>query len=409
MRRSLNILHTTEFYAPSLGGSQEVIRQISERLVQRGHNVTVATTRLRERDYAELNGVVIEDFDISGNRVKGLRGEVERYLDLVKRPDIDVMLNYAAQVWPTDLILPSLNDLKAKKVLVPLGLSKLYHPEYADYYAEMRKWLKSYDAGIYLSNEYRDIEFARSCEALNSVVIPNGASENEFGNEARIDIRQRLGIPQDHFLILLVGTHSGLKGHMEAIKIFSQARIGKATLLVIANDQGRGCGTKCRLLKRAFSLDPRPRLSQKNLIMTELPREETVAAYNEADLFLFPSNIECSPLVLFEAMASGTPFLTTDVGNASEIIDWSGGGVIMPTIKDGQGYSHALINESSKLLEDLYFDTDRRSRMARSGQEAWHSKFTWDKIVKSYEDLYLALVDGEFKGDLKEDERAMAR
>jgi L-malate glycosyltransferase len=54
------------------------------------------------------------------------------------------------------------------------------------------------------------------------------------------------------------------------------------------------------------------------------PRE-TVAAYQAADLFLFPSDIERSPVVLFEAMASRTPFLTTAVGNAEEIFGWSGG------------------------------------------------------------------------------------
>ena len=40
----MKILHTVEYYAPSVGGAQEVVRQISERMVQRGHQVTVATT-----------------------------------------------------------------------------------------------------------------------------------------------------------------------------------------------------------------------------------------------------------------------------------------------------------------------------------------------------------------------------
>jgi L-malate glycosyltransferase len=409
MRRSLNILHTTELYAPSLGGSQEVIRQLSERLAERGHNVTVATTRLPERDYTELNGVVIEEFEISGNRTKGVRGEIERYLERVHRPDIDVLLNYSAQVWPTDLILPNLKDLKARKVLVPLGFSNLFHPDYADYFSRMGQWLKDYDACVYLSHNYRDIDFARSCGASNSIVIPNGASEEEFGRELDLSIKDRLGIPRDHFLIIHVGTHTGLKGHEEAMKIFNQANIGRATLLIIANDQGRGCGTKCRVLKGAFSLDPRPRLSKKALVMTELTREETVAAYKEADLFLFPSNIECSPLVLFEAMASGTPFLTTDVGNASEIIDWTGGGALLPTIKDERGYSHAIIRGSAKLLEELYLDVDRRSRMARNGQEAWRSKFTWEEIAKRYEELYLALVDGTFEQETMDERKIMAR
>jgi len=44
----VNILHTVEFYSPSVGGAQEVVRQISELLVKRGHDVTVATMSLAQ-------------------------------------------------------------------------------------------------------------------------------------------------------------------------------------------------------------------------------------------------------------------------------------------------------------------------------------------------------------------------
>ena len=44
----MKILHTVEFYHPSVGGMQEVVKQLSERLVRLGHNVTVATSQLKE-------------------------------------------------------------------------------------------------------------------------------------------------------------------------------------------------------------------------------------------------------------------------------------------------------------------------------------------------------------------------
>ena len=65
-----------EFYYPSVGGVQEVVRQIAERLVKRGHEVTVATTWLRQRRSREINGVNIEAFRVSGNLVNGIKGEV---------------------------------------------------------------------------------------------------------------------------------------------------------------------------------------------------------------------------------------------------------------------------------------------------------------------------------------------
>ncbi len=47
----MNILHTSEFYSPGVGGEQEVVKQLSERLAARGHEVTVATTRLFDEGY----------------------------------------------------------------------------------------------------------------------------------------------------------------------------------------------------------------------------------------------------------------------------------------------------------------------------------------------------------------------
>jgi hypothetical protein len=73
----MKILHTVEFYHPSIGGTQEVVKQISERLVKSGHDVTIATTRLPERNARDLNGVRIEEFDVSGNAVRGLSGETK--------------------------------------------------------------------------------------------------------------------------------------------------------------------------------------------------------------------------------------------------------------------------------------------------------------------------------------------
>src|SRR4030095_5092779 len=57
--RRLRILHTVQLYHPHVGGREEVVKQISERLVQRGHHVTVATGFDANRNSSPLNGVEI--------------------------------------------------------------------------------------------------------------------------------------------------------------------------------------------------------------------------------------------------------------------------------------------------------------------------------------------------------------
>ena len=63
-----------------------------------------------------------------------------------------------------------------------------------------------------------------------------------------------------------------------------------------------------------------PTAAQKTVIRHNLPREKVVDAFFEADLFVFASKVEYSPLVLFESAAAGTPFLTVPAGNAASAL-----------------------------------------------------------------------------------------
>ncbi|NLO30090.1 MAG: glycosyltransferase family 4 protein [Methanosarcina mazei] len=390
----MKILHTVELYHPSVGGSQEVVRQLSERLVRLGHDVTVATTDLPERNFKVYNGVKIEEFNIWGSEVTGFSGEVESYKQFLLESNFDIIMNYGAQQWATDLMLPILDKISAKKVIVPCGFSGLYLSKYGKYFEKMKSLLRQYDSCVYLSNNYRDINFARKYGAAeNCIIIPNGAALDEFELKPNIEIRAALNIPKDHFLIMHVGSHTGMKGHKEAIKIFKKAKIKHSTFLIVANSFGGGCIRRCLLAEKLYKYSPFSKLSDKKIVITFLTREETVAAYHEADLFLFPSNVECSPIVLFEAIASKTPFLVTDVGHSKEIIEWTNGGELLPTLKRANGFVKADVNKSVKTLENIFNDKGKRQFLSVNGYNSWKNSFTWELIAKRYEALYLKLID----------------
>ena len=389
----MKILHTVESYLPANGGMVKVVQELSEKLAQFGHQLTVVTSYHPQRTQLIINQLKINQFKIQGKAVTGYQAEkkeLRRYQDFLLQADFDIIANFAAQQWATDLTLPILNKIKAKKVFIPTGFSGLYFPQYKQYFTRMKHWLKQYDMNVFLSNNYRDINFARENGVKKRILIPNGASEEEFLSTEHVDIRKELGIPASRFLILLVGAHTGAKGHKEAIEIFKQAGILNSTLLIVAHRLNSSCARNCYLKQKLFKL--RLKNDYKQLIITNLTRPETINAYRQADLVLFPSQIECSPLVLFEAMASKTPFLVTNVGNAKEIISWSKSGRLLPTTIDLQGFSHAQINQSAKVLENIYNNKHQRRIMAESGYKAWQKQFTWEKIAKRYEKLYQSLL-----------------
>ena len=389
----MKILHTVEFYPPSIGGMQEVVKQISERLVKLGHDMTVATTYLPERKEKMVSGVKVAEFQISGNFVRGLVGEIENYEKFLLENDFDIITSFAAQQWATDIALPLLKRIKCQKVFVPTGFSGLYLPEYQQYFDNMKDWMKEFNINIFLSNNYRDINFAKSNNIDNITLIPNGAAADEFLASYKINIRELLGIPQNHHLILSVGSHTGLKGHTEAIRIFSEATIDNVTLLIVGNNCRGGCTKNCFIQEKIFNISLSRLRDNKRLIIKALSRPETIAAYQQSNLFLFPSNIECSPLVLFECMASKTPYLTTDVGNTKEIIEWSQSGLLLPTIKDNRGYGKADIKKSSSLLESIFYDQEKQELMKNNGFASWEKKFTWEGITTEYEKLYFDLLN----------------
>lgn len=415
----MKILHTVESYNPDIGGMAEVVKQLSERLVKLGHQVTVATSKNPQRKKKIINGVHIVEFNITGNLVRGLEGDAKKYENFLLNSKFDIITNFAAQQWATDIMLPLLDKIKAKKVNVPTGFSGLYLSKYKKYFENMKLWIKKYDLNVFLSNNYRDINFARKNKIKNNVLIPNGASAEEFLDYNYLDIKSLFNIHEDNFLILLVGSHVSLKGHKEAIEIFKKAKIKNATLLIVGSEISPtskkywvmkiirkilfiflglrgGCGERCRRSAFIFNSSPLRLLDNKKIIIKSFQREQTISAYKQADLFLFPSNIECSPIVLFECMASRTPFLVSDVGNSVEINKWSKSGIILPTKKDHEGYSRVNIKKSSRILEIIYSNKKMRNMMAEAGFKIWKKKFTWQKIAERYDLEYKKLIK---KGD----------
>ena len=211
----MKILFCCEFYAPSVGGVQEVMRQLAERLVVRGHSVTVATTAIPSRGFKDLNGVQIQEFSISGNLASGMKGELERYRQFVTASTFDVVMIKAAQQWTFDALWPVLSKIPGGKVFIPCGYSCLYEPDYATYFRELPAILRQFDHLIFYASEYRDIHFARQHGLTNFSIIPNGASEVEFGVTPDPSFRHRYGLCDQDFLFLTVGSPARMKGHCE--------------------------------------------------------------------------------------------------------------------------------------------------------------------------------------------------
>jgi glycosyltransferase involved in cell wall biosynthesis len=297
----------------------------------------------------------------------------------------DLMMVYAAQQWTLDALLDVLDRVPFPVVVAPCGFSALGDPAWDPYFERLPGQLASAAALVTHSATYRDARYLED-HGLAPTVIANGADEREFGalpDPARA--RARLGLPADVPVLLTVGAHTGEKGHAEALRAARRLR-GRARLLVVGNAPlGSGCLPTCRVRAAVTTAGS---LGRRRARVASLSRTDTLAAFSAADLFVFASNVECSPIVLFEAAASATPFVAADVGNAREIADWTGGGLIARTTSGERGRSFVDEADLARLIGELLEDGDRRRAIGDAAREAWRTAYTWDAVTARYEQLY---------------------
>jgi len=422
----MRLLFCCESYPPVRGGVQEVMRQIAERMVRAGHEVVVATTHVPERDFSVLNGVRIEGFKVAGNLARGLKGDVASYRNFVVNAGADTVLIKAAQQWTFDALWPVLDRIDARKVFIPCGFSGLFEPIYAAYYRQIPEVLRKFDHLIFYAQSYRDIDFARAHGITDFSFVPNGADETEFESPGDPEIRARLGLSADDFVFLTVGSPIVGKGHRKVAEAFARLEIGSRRAVLILNGRhspdllrpanfawARRLAARLRSVWRpAGHADPRVEWKElrrsiaqanvqanKRVLQTDLTRGELVDAFKAADLFVFASNVEYSPLVLFEAAAAGTPFLSVPVGNAEEIARWTGGGIICPADKDRRGYirvdSRVLAEEMRRCMNDASL----LAGLGKAGKENWRARFTWKKIARDYEAILCRRVPAATEGE----------
>lgn len=103
-------------------------------------------------------------------------------------------------------------------------------------------------------------------------------------------------------------------------------------------------------------------------------KEELYSYYNQADLFILPSESEGMPNVVLEAMAMGVPVIMTPCGGSKELIQ--GNGLIVP------------IENFVDTVIDLCNDRANRICMGEQSRILALTKFSWREKAGEYLELF---------------------
>ena len=128
---------------------------------------------------------------------------------------------------------------------------------------------------------------------------------------------------------------------------------------------------------RDLGIGPRVRLSGP------FPAEELSRRVARADALLHPSLIEGIPHVVIEAMACGTPVVTTDCGGVREAVCHGVHGFVVD-VRDPEQLADALF--------ELWADPALRRRMGEAGRRTARERFTLSRQLDEYLVMYEELV-----------------
>ncbi len=304
MSKSMRILQVSEMYYPVIGGLEEHVRNISERLA-RDHNVTVFTTDPSGRLPREenINGVLIRRFDSFAPQ-NSYYVSLKMLLEL-KRSEFDIVHAHNYHASPAFFARYA---TKKRFIVTPHYhghgsstlrdyLIRLYKPFGKKIFQEADKVIavSDYEKSLLI----KDFEIADE----GITVIHNGINMMEFRN---LDKKGK-----ECKTLLFVGRleeYKGVQYILQALPLLDE----DVHLQIVGSGPYR---TSLTDLVEQLGLGDRVEFYQG------LQREELLQRYADADLFVLLSKYESFSIVIAEALAAKTPCIVANTSALSEWID----------------------------------------------------------------------------------------
>ena len=177
------------------------------------------------------------------------------------------------------------------------------------------------------------VEFGYKKEKL--IVVSNGYDLEKFCPDpiGRTELRGLWGISDDEIVFGMVARFDPVKDHenlIQALKVVREKGLRFKCLLI-----GRDMVRENRDLSKKIE---DAKLGRSILLLGQ--RVDIPAVMSALDIHILSSKDEAFPNVIAEAMACGTPCITTDAGDASEIVGDTGW--VVP-VEDSRSLASALI------------------------------------------------------------------
>lgn len=388
MGGNLKILQVVSFFKPSweAGGIARVCYEISKKLADKGHEVTIYTTdgfksrlKVKKNQPVNVENMNVYYFRNLSNFLAKRNLCIPYLLPYISKRDLQQFDVIHVHTFRTILAISIW--YYAKKYGVPYVLQA--HGSVLPFFQKQRlkklyDWVWGYrilkDASKVLAyqqietTQYQDMGVNRDkIEILTSGFdLPKTEDMPKIGK-----FKKKYSIGDNEKVILFLGRIHKIKGLDLLINAFADLtkKINNVRLVIVGPDDG--------YLSTINNLIKSLRLESKILITGFISPNDKIAAYVDADVYVLPSRYDIFPTTVLEACSFGTPIITTDQTGIRDLVN-NNVGYVVPFDKN------QLCNALFKILTDARL----RYYFGERGKKLIKEKYSWDKIVEQLEKIY---------------------
>jgi glycosyltransferase involved in cell wall biosynthesis len=245
--------------------------------------------------------------------------------------------------------------------------------------AVARRVFRRADAVTACSADLRRRAIALGADGSRVEVVPYGVDAARFRPDPLVRAKRRasLGIPASVPVVFAAGRLVRKKGFEYLIDAMARMPKESDVLAIIA-----GAGDLDGELRRRVSaaqLDARVRF------LGNISQDDVAAWLATADMVTIPSvrddsgNVDGLPNIVMEALASGTPLISTPAGGIATVVEHERTGIIVPE-RDAIALAGAI--------DSLARDAPRRVRLGEAARAAVTSRFGWEFVAGRFEQAY---------------------
>ena len=256
-----------------------------------------------------------------------------------------------------------------------LGI-KLFRPFY-------RRALAKVDTVICVSDYIRRSALQHFPEFTDKFTVVFNATDPEvfkpYGQQAIEQLEDILPIEPNKPYLLYVGRLTEIKGVHVLIEAFCQIYIQLPnTRLIIAGSSFFGGAAKTAYEQSLVEL-AKP-VSEAIIFTGFMPHEKLKYLYSAVDIVVLPSVWQdpC-PLVVLEAMASGTCLISTAVGGVPEVLKHGVNGLL---VKPGNA------NEIAQAVSGILKNPVKKAEIEHVAREQIVKNYDWSRLVKDLETIF---------------------